>query len=360
MTETMNTTLCKQKNRTLTALPQGRTLLLRMLIFCAISAAFLTACEKTREEADASYQIYYVNKEGTKVLSAPCGEETERTLAAYQAAKADAPDADKETGERTPETGTDRERKEAVVAAFVDELSRMPEKLEYEPPFAGEFSLRRVTLENEQLILDVDAAYRQLDVSKEVLTRAALVRTFTQIDGVDFVAITVEGEALTDSLGNLVGPMNAEMFIENAGNEINAYEKATLKLYFADETGTGLLTANREVVYNSNIPLEKLVVEQLIEGPLLEGYYPAVSSDVKLVNVSLRDRTCYVNFEESFLLQNLNVAPEVTLYAIVNSLTDLSTIDKVQFSVNGETDVLFRESVSLKELFERNLELVAD
>lgn len=74
-------------------------------------------------------------------------------------------------------------------------------------------------------------------------------------------------EMLADSSGMAIGTMNADSFIENAGDEINAYEKVNLKLYYANEDGTGLVEENRRnVVYNSNISLEKLVVEQLVKG----------------------------------------------------------------------------------------------
>ena len=48
------------------------------------------------------------------------------------------------------------------------------------------------------------------------------------------------------------------------------------------------------------------------------------------------------------------------IYSVVNSLTELSTIRKVQISVNGRTDRMLRESRSLDKVYERNLELVLD
>ena len=74
--------------------------------------------------------------------------------------------------------------------------------------------------------------YKKLSPSSEVLVRAAIVRTMTQLEGISYVSVTVGGEALTDSLGNVVGPMTADLFIDNAGNEINAYEKTRLFLLF--------------------------------------------------------------------------------------------------------------------------------
>lgn len=59
--------------------------------------------------------------------------------------------------------------------------------------------------------------------------------------------------------------MNLDSFVENPGEQINSSQKATLKLYFSNKAGTRLVPETREVHYSSNISLEKLVMEQLIE-----------------------------------------------------------------------------------------------
>ncbi|MDD3369197.1 MAG: GerMN domain-containing protein [Lachnospiraceae bacterium] len=286
----------------------------------------LMGCGEVENSSGTEYKIYYVNNEETKVISESYATETTDT--------------------------------NLLLQEILEQLGTIPEKLEYEAPLASGFTLQSTQLEQGQLLLDMDNSYKSLSATKEVLVRAALVRTLTQISGVDFVAITINGEPLTDNLGNLLGAMSADMFIDNAGKEINSYEKASLRLYFTNADGNQLIATNREVVYNSNISMEKLVVEQLILGPNLDGVYPTISSSAKLVNVTVKDRICYVNFDSGFLLQQGNTTPEVTLYSVTNSLVELPNINKVQISVDGETNVMFRENTSLTTLFERNLDLV--
>ncbi|MDE7260356.1 MAG: GerMN domain-containing protein, partial [Lachnospiraceae bacterium] len=169
-----------------------------------------------------------------------------------------------------------------------------------------------------------------------------------------------QGEPLTDSSGNAIGTMSADLFIDNAGNEINAYEKVNLHLYFANEDGSGLVEENRRnVVYSSNISLEKLVVEKLIEGPMAEGAYPTINPETKVISVTIKDGICYVNLNEAFLNQPYNVSADVTIYSLTNSLVELSNVNKVQISINGETNVSYRENVALSSVFERNLDLLA-
>ena len=301
------------------------------LFFAAILVMGLllcTACGDRREAQDgASYKIYYVNNEETKIV------------------------------EREYVSGTTDS--ELLFAEFLEQLAHISEKMEYETLLDKEISVVGHTLDSGLLTLDFDGSYHNLRGTREILVRASIVRTMTQLPGVERIAFTVMGEQLMDASGAAVGVMAADTFIENAGNEINAYEKVDLKLYFANETGDSLVEENRRnVVYNSNISLEKLVVEKLVQGPMTQGAYPTINPTTKIVSVTVKDGTCYVNLSNEFLSQPYNVASDVTIYSITNSLVELSNVNRVQISVNGETNISSRENMSLNNVFERNLDIL--
>ena len=98
--------------------------------------------------------------------------------------------------------------------------------------------------------------------------------------------------------------------------------------------------------YNSNISLEKLIVEQLIAGPPFEGAYPTIPSETKLLNISIKDNICYVNLDEGFLGTGYNVIESIPVYSIVNSLIENTDAQKVQISINGETNPDVPESIN--------------
>lgn len=296
---------------------------------CVLPVLLCIACGKGGQTGDGKrYTIYYVNND--------------------------------ETGTVTGDYVSAEQDTESLIEELLAQLAAVPSKLEYKPPLAENFELLGYTLDNGQLTMNFDGRYREMDHIREVLTRAAIVRTLTQIDGVDYVSFTVQGEMLADSNGIAIGTMSPDMFIDNAGNEINAYEQTNLLLYFANEDGTGLVTENRRnVVYSSNIALEKLVVEKLVEGPVSEGAYPTVNPETKIINVTVNDGICYVNLGEGFLTQPYNASGEVTIYSITNSLVELPNVNKVQISINGETNIAYREKFNLSDVFERNLDLLS-
>ena len=84
--------------------------------------------------------------------------------------------------------------------------------------------------------------------------------------------------------------MNADQFIESAGEEVSAYKTADLTLYYTNETGDKLVEQRVAMEYDSNIALEKLIVERLIAGPPFEGAYPTIPTNTKLVSISIKDK----------------------------------------------------------------------
>ena len=194
-------------------------------------------------------------------------------------------------------------------------------------------------IEGDNVNVDFGREYYNSTITRRTLQRAAVVRTLCQIEGVKGVTFTVCGEPILDTKGQAIGVMNEDSFLENDGAMINAYEKALLKLYFANESGDKLSAEMRNVIYSSNISMERLVVDNLIEGPV--NLYPTINPECKVMNVTTKDGVCYVNLSTAFLTKATNVSDETVIYSIVNSLTSLPGINKVQIMIDGETEVSF-------------------
>lgn len=250
------------------------------------------------------------------------------------------------------------EEQSEQIQELLEKMQTLPEGIDMKAPMRLGFKVLSYQLEGTQIVIQVDEDYRQMTPSTEILVRAAIVRTLTQIKGIDGVSFLVGEDPLTDLSGKPVGVLTADMFIDNQGSEINAYAQTSIKLYFANETGNALTEVNRLVVYNSNIALERVIVDQLIAGPSNTESYPTINPVTKINSVTITDGTCYVNLDSAFLAQPYNVTPEVTLYSIVNSLAELSNVNKVQFMIDGETAVQYRENISFENSFTRNLDLI--
>ncbi|MCR4656653.1 MAG: GerMN domain-containing protein [Lachnospiraceae bacterium] len=300
----------------------------KIYIFIVLSSVlFCSGCSLSKTEDGGSFHIYYFNKDETTVVERPYSPESTNT--------------------------------EELIEECIAKLSTQPMEVDVKNPIQ-DTEVNDIMVSEEGVVnIDFDSGYFQAERIKETLRRAAIIRTLCQIDGVFGVRFSVDGTELLDDKLEPVGIMTADMFINNEGEQINTYEKATITLYFADESGEGLLKTAENVAYSSNIAMERIVLEQLIRGPLTEGrYYPVVPPNVSILSMTTKDGTCYVNLSGGFLQKYGNVTDETVLYSIVNSLTELSNINKVQFMIDGETEISFGEHSYLNTPLERNLDIV--
>ena len=271
--------------------------------------------------AEGRYLIYYLNASITKLV--PQEYETET----------------KDKGE--------------LVNELMDQFLNVPKHLDCQPGLTDRVTYQGSRQEEQVLYLYFDMNYTAMKAEREILCRAALTRTLTQIEGIDYINIYCGDQPLMDRQGNPVGMLSATDFIMNTSN-VNAYEKTELTLYFADETGNRLVPEKREVVHNINTSLEQLVGEQLIAGPGQEGHNPTLPSDCKILSLSVTDNVCYINFDSAFANTTLAVNEYIPIYSIVDSLSEMTTVTKVQIMINGSQDVMFRDVVSLNTTFERS------
>lgn len=282
----------------------------------------LAGCSSNKEDEAADYHLYYINIGETRLVPT----------------------------KYVPETRT--------TATIVDEVMELVQK-----PIKGEKYLnllpKGVTVlgyqfENQLVTVNLSQSYQELkdtESTREILVRAGFVKNLVQIPGVTNVAFLIEGQPMKDNAGNDIGYMKAESFVENEGKNINSYVYTTLNLYFTNETGDKLIKEAKKVYYSSNVPLEKVVVEQLMRGPKEEGLYPTIPVDTQILGVSISEGVCYVNLDKAFASPVLNVRDQVPVYSVVQSIIDACHVEKVQISIDGETKVKYRETLDLDRFF---------
>lgn len=295
-----------------------------LLLSIAILLTF-TGCGDN-DVKDGDYTVYYLNMDMTKIVE----EEYNSTGVAG----------------------------EELIEELLGKLQSAPDSKKLRQTIPSNVKVNNFKINGACLYLDFSEEYNKLTATEEVLIRAAIVRTMLQVGDYSFVAFTINSEPLRTHDGTLVGSMSSDSFIENPGEQINSSIETTLTLYFSNSDGTALVKETRTVHYSTNISMEKLIVEQLIEGSKKSKNLATLPSGTKIISVTVVDGVCYVNLDESFKNQNSEVNEEVVLYSIVNSLTELSSISKVQISINGDAKGKLRYTYDLSKMYERNMDLV--
>ena len=286
-----------------------------------LGAVAFSGCGK--KETESKYKIYYINEEQGEVLAESFvpSEETTQTMLEEMTEKLNKKNAEGHT--------------------------LLPENIEIQSCVEDDGMIR----------VDFNQVYHDLNPVDEVLLRASIVKDYVQIPNIYLVTITAEGTPIVDSQGQEIGAMSLDSFLENTGKEIMAYQYKELNLYFTNEEGNQLVPEARQVYYNGNTPIEKVIVEQLLRGPGESGHYATLPSDTRIVGVSVADGIAYVNLGKQFVDEALPVDAQIPIYSIVNSLIDAGNVSQVQISINGDTSLLFKDKVDMNQLFQVNHEL---
>ncbi|MCI8576152.1 MAG: GerMN domain-containing protein [Lachnospiraceae bacterium] len=293
-----------------------------------LSCLLLSGCQRETETMDenlAVYQIYYLNPAMTRLVSQEYRTETTET--------------------------------DYLIQELMEQFRNVPAYVDCQAALSDKVVYQGYKQEDIVLYLYFDNNYTSMKSYREILCRAALARTMTQIPGIEYINIYSGQQPLMDADGMPVGMVSSSDFIDSI-SDVNSYEKTELTLYFTDELGEMLYAEKREVVHNINTSLEQVILGELIQGPEQEGLMPTLDPQTKLLNVSVNENVCYLNFDTTFLGNQLEVREYIPIYSIVNSLSELSSVNRVQFTINGEQNATFRESVSLSAPFGRNLDYI--
>ena len=296
-----------------------------------LACSLLTGCtvETQEEKVDSGsnqYYLYYVNKDETKVVKEryqPEQESAEFMLQDF-------------TGILNAQEGSG------------DNLALLPSGVQ----------LVTYRLNESLLELEFNSDYSEMSRAREILVRAGVARTFLQIPGVTGIKIFIESEELKDSKGQAVGVIDGNTFVEMWGSDKDAYRYDTFTLYFTDKTGEHLVAEQRNVYYKRILPRERVILEQLAKGPMVKGHYPTIPQETEILGVEVSDDVCYVDFSSAFSDSGIDIPVNTLIYSVVNSLLDTASADKVQISVEGDTEATLSDGTSLYSLFSKNTDLV--
>lgn len=291
------------------------------MLLVALVLSLFTGCK--RESSENSIKIYYMDALGNGLV--------------------------------TEEHVLKSESREKQAKEIMKLLASAPENANYRRTIPEGVEVLDLVFDKGTITINFDHNYEDVTGYTEVLIRAAIVKSLLQIKGVESVTFYVADKPLLDSKGILVGSMSGETFIEDYGQETDSLIKTTLTLYFASADGQSLVKKYVDVYYNNNIARERLVIENLIKGIDEQDAKSPIPSGTKLLNITVTDGVCYVNFDSTFLNVDSGMSADVVVYSIVNSLTELDNINKVQLLVNGASSVAGNNSmIKLGTSYERD------
>ncbi|MGI6434412.1 MAG: GerMN domain-containing protein [Syntrophomonadaceae bacterium] len=111
-------------------------------------------------------------------------------------------------------------------------------------------------------------------------------------------------------------------------------------LYFSDKQAEFLVAEKRtiQVAVDELQQVAKAVVNELIAGPRDTSLSKTIPPEARLLSVNIQDKTAVVDFSTELQTKHWggSAGETMTIMSIVNSLTELPGIEKVQFLIEGQ------------------------
>lgn len=213
-----------------------------------------------------------------------------------------------------------------------------PESLNLYSPFPTGLSVVYASVSEGRLLIRTDETLNQLSGVQRSLAAACLTMTVTQFPTISSVQILSGDQELT---GDWAGRWTPEDFVLEDDSATS--DATTVKVYFGDGQGRYLTDELRSKTLDSGTSAAEFVVTQLLEGPGQEGHEAVIPAGTKLNQVRVANGLCEVDLSEEFLLHapSQYTQARLTVYAIVNSLTELTTVQRVLIRCDGREIVDF-------------------
>lgn len=98
------------------------------------------------------------------------------------------------------------------------------------------------------------------------------------------------------------------------------------------------------------------ILNMLINGPKNEKLEKTIPEGTKINSIEKQGETLIIDFSEEFINHPIGGKEEeyITIKSIVNTLTELTEINKIKIKINGEENKEFKDGeMNFKESFER-------
>ncbi len=239
-------------------------------------------------------------------------------------------------------------RKDTV--GFVRKIMKLllegPKTEGYKAVIPSDVKLRGVSLEKEEEgTVNIDLSKEYLSLRKkdspnsdELLARYSIICTLCQFEEIKKVKIYVDGKDMLALSGDneILLAMGSNNIMIDSPSSIDTKTEKFVTLYFTDKNGVNLYPETHKATMADN-SLEKTVVNELIRGPVSGSYVRTFPESVQLISVETTGGICFVNFSGAFMpKEEDSFSQRTAVYSVVNSLTRLPDIEKVQILIDGK------------------------
>lgn len=191
-------------------------------------------------------------------------------------------------------------------------------------------------VETGSVVVNFSREFLSGDSTKDLLSVYAVVKSLCALRIISSVKVVIEGRDIYTDDGSIIGYLSDSDI--NLQTDTYTSEMRDIILYFPSKDGSRLLREARTIKVTDQQPIAQYIINELIKGPESESMAAPLNEGTVLLSVETSNNICFVNFKANFVDKNSGPAEKekMTLYSIVDSLTELETIERVQFLMDGK------------------------
>lgn len=157
-----------------------------MIMLCLIFTLALSGCRSKKENNDQSNQkgtaIYYTNNNVTRLIR----KKTKIKLEGDQQKK---------------------------VQTLLKELQRSPDSQKMRSVIPKRIVVNNFSVNSNIVQVDFSMGYKRIAENRDLICRAGIVYTLTQLKGINYVAFSISGEPMLDTDGTALGALGRDSFV---------------------------------------------------------------------------------------------------------------------------------------------------
>ena len=203
-----------------------------------------------------------------------------------------------------------------------------PQSDALQSPFPPKTRALESRMEGEVLELCLSGEFFTLTGVDLSLACCCLSRTARDYTGCSSLALVDE----TDSIRIQADP---DSYLLSGGLRGDAGE--SFLVYFSDQDHRYLIQESRSAILSHNESAYAFVLRRLLDGPDSKQLLPVLPSGTDLRSVRVQDGLCTVDLSGAFVTGRTGdvYADYIAIYGIVDTLTALEDVDRVQLLVDG-------------------------
>ncbi len=210
------------------------------------------------------------------------------------------------------------------------------------------------------LVVNFSSEYKDMNNVEEINFRSAFVWTFTDLEFIKKIKFQIDGLPYTTNTSVVVDYFDRTNVIVEPTIVLDKVVQRDITLYFSKMFSDGkpyLVKEERTATAQEDVPIEEVIVTELIKGSS-EDNKSYIPSDVRVRTVKRENYICFIDLDEKFLEGNLTEREQkLRVYSLVNSITELSNVDKVQILINAKKTKGF-DNIDISKPLKRNESII--